>query len=85
MQVGKKRRAVTFCLCEAELCWFNPEQREIEIHAYPAREIVRANASEGKQVQIHLTEGRVLEFRTNAAEGILSVLRQRDWLPLQKG
>lgn len=85
MQVGKKRRNVTFCLCAAELCWFDPEQREIEIHAYPAREIVRANVLERNQVQIHLTEGHVLVFRTNAAVALLSALRQRDWLPLQKG
>lgn len=70
-------------LCEDCLCLADISAKALPITTYPADEIIRAAQPSPDRLEIHLTEGRVITLRTNEAEIILDVLKDRGWLPFQ--
>lgn len=70
-------------LCEDCLCLADISSKALPVTTYPAEEIVRAASLAPGRLEIHLTEARVITLRTNEAETILDVLKDRGWLPFQ--
>lgn len=81
---GKKRLSVAVFLCEDCLCLADTSSKAVPITTWPCTEIVRAAIPRDGHLEIHLTQGRTLLLRIGAtADGLLSALKARGWLPFQ--
>ena len=85
MLEGGKTRAVAVFLCEDCLCLVNVDRRDLPMTVYDAGDIIRTVMVNPRQMELHLTQGRVLTFRTGAAEILHKALQTRGWLPFQHG
>ncbi len=80
---GKHALGRAAYLCEDCLCLVDITSKALPVTVYPAEEIVRALQPSHGILEVHLTEGRVLTFRANSCDEMLTALKERGWLPFQ--
>ena len=85
MLVNGKYRSVALFFCEDCLCLVDMDRRDLPMTVYPSADIVRTLRINPRQMELHLTQGRVLTFGTGATEALHVALQVRGWLPFQHG
>lgn len=82
LEDGRLRAAAVF-LCEDCLCLVQVERRGMPMTVYDAGDIIRTGMVNPRQMELHLTQGRMLTFTTGAVELLHKALQERGWLPFQ--
>lgn len=83
MQQNGKSQPMTVFLCEDCLCLVDMDKRALPMTVCPAAEIIHVFRISDREMELHLTQDRVLTFRTGATQALYSALKARGWLPFQ--
>lgn len=78
---GQRIAPVEVFLCEKELCLITLEQRSADPQIIPAGSLMRAAIIGTAQLELTLSDGRIILLKAVQAYALLQALRQRGWIP----
>lgn len=77
---GQRIAPTEVFLCQRELCLITLEQRSAAPQIIPADELCRAAIIGTAQLQLTLSDGRIILLKAVQAYALLQALRQRGWI-----